>query len=350
MRILWIIHAYPPILNAGAEMYAHNLNKHLIAQGHEVKVFLPKGYSNFENKTANYEGIDLYVLGDLNLSNLVYWSDIVMTHLDFTSSTMAYVKDTKPIVFVSHNTFFDAYKYIDGNENISVIYNSYAMKQISLDFLANKSFVMRPPILLPPNETKRNPINNEYITLINLNRNKGGEFLRELAKRLPNKKFMGVIGGYDAQVIDQPPNVKIMAHTNNIKSIYDETRIILMPSFYESWGMVASEAMLNGIPVIANKTFGLEENLSYAGTYCNLTDIEQWKRAILSYDNEEIYKVQSEKCIKRSVEQKEMNTTEMKNCINFLENIYSENIYKKTLKIIQKPNSTPDIDQCKTDQ
>jgi glycosyltransferase involved in cell wall biosynthesis len=161
---------------------------------------------------------------------------------------------------------------------------------------------------------------------------------------------MGVVGGYDVQITDQPPNVKIMTHTNNIKSIYDETRIILMPSFYESWGMVASEAMLNGIPVIANKTFGLEENLSYSGTYCNLTNIEKWKRAILSYDNEEIYKLQSEKCIKRSIEQKEMNKTEMKNCINFLENIYSENIYKKTLKIIQKPNSTPDIDQCKTVQ
>lgn len=53
-----------------------------------------------------------------------------------------------------------------------------------------------------------------------------------------------------------------------------------MPSYYESWGRVAVEAMSLGIPVIAHPTPGLKESLGDAGLFANRDSIDQWVRLI----------------------------------------------------------------------
>lgn len=333
MKILWIIHGYPPVLNAGAELYTHNLNKYLISQGHQIKVFVPKKYSHYENSTMIYDGVNINALGEGERpDNLVEWSDIVMTHLDFTNMTIHYVNNNRPVVWVSHNTFFDAYKHLNENENVSIIYNSYAMKEIGDKIFSNRSFVLHPLISLKKKYSikKPNPAGNKYITLINLNENKGGLLLKQLAEAMPSREFLGVIGGYDKQV-EQPPNVKVVPHTSNIQEIYDQTRVILMPSYYESWGMVASEAMINGIPVIANRTFGLTENLGGAGIFCPL-QVLKWKYAIRQLDTPCIYEAQSDKCLKRAEEQKEFNKLETRDCMFYLEMIIAQSEHEKLIK------------------
>lgn len=330
MKILWVINGYPPILNAGSEMYAHNLNKHLLSKGHEVKILLPQSYSNYENKSMNYEGVELYIIRQSSDDdNLILWSDIIITHQGYSNLIISYVGNLKPIIWICHNTFFDQYKSINNNKNVSIIYNSYALQQLANQYFNNRSFVMQPPILLnkPFTSNKPTPIRNEYITLINLSKNKGGEILKQLAEDMPNRKFMGVLGGYEEQ-IEQHKNVKIVPHTNNIQEIYDQTRLILMPSAYESWGMVASEAIINGIPVIANRTFGLEENLGEAGIYCSLDNLDEWKYAITNCDDPYIYQAQSDKCLKRAEEQKINNNNEIQNCMFFFDIIYQQSLYE----------------------
>lgn len=320
MKILWVIHGYIPILNAGAEFYAHNLNKFLITRGHSIIVLLPKKYSNYENSNMVYEDIKISIVESTEERNkLIEWSDIVMTHLDFTNSVVSYIKNYRPIVWVSHNTYFDSYKYLNNNPNISIIYNSNAMNDISKKYFNNDSIVLRPSINLKIQE-HTNHSQNSYITLINCNLNKGGHILEKIANEMPDKKFLAITGGYAEQHLTFSKNVKVLPHTKNIQEIYEQTRIILMPSSYESWGMVASEAMLNGIPVIANKTFGLEENLDEAGTYCNLTNIEQWKKSIRLLDNEQIYQAKMNKSLKRAEEQYKINILELRNCEQFLLN------------------------------
>lgn len=323
MKILWIIHGYVPILNAGAEFYAHNLNKYLITRGHSIVVLLPKKYSNYENSNMVYEDITISIAETTQERNkLIEWCDIIMTHLDFTNSVVEYIKNRRPIVWVSHNTYFDSYKYLNNNDNISIIYNSNAMKNISKEYFNNDSIVLRPSINLKRQKDIINADNkkNCYITLINCNLNKGGHILEKIANEMPDKNFLAIIGGYAEQHLTFPKNVKILPHTKNIQEIYDQTRIILMPSSYESWGMVASEAMLNGIPVIANKTFGLEENLDEAGTYCDLNNIEQWKKSIILLDNEKIYEAKMIKSLQRAEEQYNTNILELRNCEKFLLN------------------------------
>lgn len=325
MKLLWIIHGYPPHLNAGAEMYTHNLNKFLVRQGHTITVLVPPEYSGYSYSNSFLEGVHISIADTKEERDaLVEWSDVVLTHLDFTLITMEYIRSYRPVVWISHNTFFEAYDYINYNDNSSIIYNSYAMQDIGSKIFKNNSFVLHPPSIVdkPYSILKPNPSKNKYITLINCNKNKGGFILKEIAKKMRNYHFIGVVGAYDAQILDLPPNVKIVPQTNKIQEIYDQTKILIMPSLYESWGMTASEAMENGIPVVANKTFGLAENLGYAGTYCPLDNIDRWVESIrLIYDNPEIYKIKSEQALTRAKEQKESGKKQLRNCESFLKEI-----------------------------
>ena len=54
--------------------------------------------------------------------------------------------------------------------------------------------------------------------------------------------------------------------TFNISEIYATTRVLLAPSLrYESWGRVATEAPMNGIPVLASNLGGLPEAVGAGG-------------------------------------------------------------------------------------
>jgi glycosyltransferase involved in cell wall biosynthesis len=93
-----------------------------------------------------------------------------------------------------------------------------------------------------------------HVTLINANILKGLPLFIELATRMPNIKFMGVRPYYNKiRVPENIPNIKWIDAQDDIRDIMKKTRILLVPSLYESWGRVAFEAMYNGIPVLHSK-------------------------------------------------------------------------------------------------
>jgi hypothetical protein len=102
------------------------------------------------------------------------------------------------------------------------------------------------------------------ITLVNCNHNKGGDLLLQLATQMPNRKFLGVHGGYSGQ-IQQPSvhgNLKYMPFQSDMSQVWRQTGILIVPSKKESWSMVAGEAQLRGIPVICSDLPGLREHMS----------------------------------------------------------------------------------------
>ena len=131
---------------------------------------------------------------------------------------------------------------------------------------------------------------HEYITMINPEPRKGGAILAKLAllakndPELKNEKFLvvnsrGNFGStvsvlhdgdgaknYKPEMFD---NVSMAQNTTNMKAIYALTKVLLAPSvpkaWYEGWGRVASEAVLNRIPVLVAKNGGLEEAMAGAG-------------------------------------------------------------------------------------
>jgi glycosyltransferase involved in cell wall biosynthesis len=116
-------------------------------------------------------------------------------------------------------------------------------------------------------------------------------------------EFAGVRGGYDKQIITTTPNITYLENTPRIQEVYAKTKILLVPSQYESWGRVAVEAMSSGIPVIANPTPGLKEALGNAGIFCYREDVSAWTREIKRLmEDSTHYQTVSDRCRLRAKE------------------------------------------------
>ena len=324
MRILWSIHLYPPRHNCGSEYVAHMVNRYLVSKGHQVRVILHQDKMHNIHTPYIYEGVEVF--GATGHVDAYRWADVIMTHLDYTQFTIIMANEVKrPLFHFVHND--TPYTSIMGaGRGNRVVYNSGWIRD-KIGY-THPSFVLHPPCDMDYYNVCEEPEKNEYITLINLDQNKGGKILRDVARAMPERKFLGVIGGYSSpaevgQITDQPGNVMVLANTPHILEVYKKTRVLLMPSAYESWGRTATEAMCNGIPVICTPTPGLKENCADAGIYIPPRDekfsmaqqngevfkeedydINPILEAIRKLDDEKYYRERSEKCRQRARELK----------------------------------------------
>lgn len=331
MRVLAYIHAYVPDHNAGAETTMHDLLKGLVARGHECTVLLSRecdGATFTEPYTI--DGISVVPYDGTNAQPFEYFdkADVIVTHLDATERVCAtqHIHE-KPVVQVIHNTMFQTTGYLAMGCQLAV-YNTSWVKDHHLSELKHAvvpvvtvgainwqhrrqdswdSVVVHPPI------TAKDYIcsgERNKVTLINLwpggtygptHTGKGSDIFWPLARRMPDVEFLAVKGGYGTQEIYDLPNVEIMDNTPNPKDIYSRTKVLLMPSRYESFGRVAIEAAASGIPTVAAPTPGLQEALGSGGLFCERDDLDHWERTIRDLLTDKVfYHASSVYALKRS--------------------------------------------------
>lgn len=304
MKILYYLPKYVPDYNSGDSVMAHTIATYLQSHGHEVTVMLPKC------KPYEHQGIKVVSRS----SSLFREADAIFCQLDQTNEAIQLAGD-KPVFHVMHNTF--SRPTIKANPQVNVIYNSQAA--VSMMGWENDYYVLPPVVDYDKYNVERIP---QSITLINANENKGGKIVHEIAKRMPERDFLVVIGAYGTQFVsldrqgpafninNEPlihglgklPNVCVLKHQKHLDWVYMQTRILLMPSLYESWGMVASEAMCSGIPVISSPTFGLLENIGENGIFVERDNIDAWVMAIKKLDEKKEYDEASAYSRKRAIE------------------------------------------------
>lgn len=272
MKFLAHVHKAPPEHNAGAEWMLLAIAQDLVRRGHEFTI-----YARHNVRPANLGGVAIHpVTSPRRLEALYMQADVVFTHLDETRAAMSYAGRTgRPLVHLVHND--RQLRFHGVTEADLVVFNS---RWIELaERWRGPSVVVRPPVFADQYATTR----GEHVTLINLAEAKGGPLFFELAERLPNISFLGVAGAYGVQAIPalRPRNVEIIRNTPNpVRDIYARTRLLLVPSSYESWGRVAIEAASSGIPVIAHPTPGLIESLGAAGIFIDRDDVDAWAERI----------------------------------------------------------------------
>jgi glycosyltransferase involved in cell wall biosynthesis len=307
--LTWIIHMYPPYHNAGAEWMAHCLNRYLVKEhGYTIYVFIPGkhflGITRFDPTTV-YEGVHVYDINNKTaMEHAVKHSNAICGHLDFSNSVRKYAKEhKKPYIHFLHNSFESntLRKWKDDGWPTYLVANSEWIREFYSSF-GFPTKVLYPPVFWQDYAASSH--NRRFITLINLNKNKGGHLLPEIATRMPDLEFAGVKGGYDKQIVKSNiKNITYFPNTPHIQDIYAQTKILLVPSSYESWGRVAVEAMSSGIPVIANPTPGLREALGSAGIFCHRDDLTEWIKEIRRLcESESYYSAVSERCRKRAKE------------------------------------------------
>ena len=301
-EITWIIHMYPPQHNAGAEWMAHSMNIYLVEHGWKVNVILPSTY-----KLRKFQGVNCYTYNNRKeCEEVIGRSKLLISHLDFEQQTVdiGYIVK-KPVICVMHNwarhSHLKKYKQMKNSENIYLIHNSLWIKNL-YNYIGFNSIIVYPPVSYEDYQILDRE--RKYVTLINLNENKGGNVLIQIAKMMPDIKFMGVGGDYDTQIKDTNlENITYVNNTPEIKEIYKQTDILLVPSRQESWGRVAVEAISSGIPVIANPTPGLREALDYCGIFVPRSDINEWVNMINKLKTDTTYYTKvSQLSLKRSRE------------------------------------------------
>ena len=146
-------------------------------------------------------------------------------------------------------------------------------------------------IFIDPHHVVAPKRDSKYVTLINPVAEKGIGIFARMAlmaqQEMPEQKFLVVesrgsfaeglaklhtFTGKKTKKETHPfnvkmfPNVDVAQHTADIKQVYAITKALIVPSlWFEGWGRVSTEAIMNGIPVVASKSGGLPEAVGEGG-------------------------------------------------------------------------------------
>lgn len=296
MRILAMLHLYAPQHNAGAETTAHQLLKKLVECGHQVVVQLSMLHPMYVTGPYTYEGVNVYPYVDQAdplrwLEHSAGKPDLIIAHLSNTLRASILGKmHGIPVITLCHNTHGKTKADLRWKTDL-VVYNTQWMKKDIEDWwvLTQESepppgIVINPVVfpelykITPPTAAKG------CITLVNLFEDKGASLFYRLAAKFPKLKFLGVAGAYGKQDIRKDiPNVEIIPHVASHKmasEVYARTRVLLIPSVYESYGRVGVEAACSGIPAIYHPTEGLTEALGAEGTAADRDNLSAWVAAL----------------------------------------------------------------------
>lgn len=279
-RIVWVMHSYVPNVRAGSEITAEAQIEYLKSKGWEVFVLVHRWC------VPEHKGVRIYPIQKNKITqspyivNLLKSADVLCVQnynvQDFLFSVEPY---QKPVAVFLHtqNDNRDILNFRFGVP-IYVVYNVNFLKLESNN--THPSIVIHPkvdtaPFKIPKKDAK-------YVTLVNCNENKGGSLLPQLAKALPDVQFLGVKGGYHKQIVETnpPANLKYIETQEDMKKVYEESKIVIMPSKSETWGRVAVEAMASGTPVIVSRSPGLLECVGKSANSCDRNDVSCWTEKI----------------------------------------------------------------------
>ena len=291
---------FPPEHNAGSETTLLAMLRGLVQRGHEAIVI------SAESSQEQYEveGVKVYRPPATETKrsqwflDFYQWCDVAITHLNCTGHAMHCCKETsKPLVHLVHNDKQLSFHHVKASRAQLLIYNTKWLheKYEQEDYRPIEPAIVVHPIIFPEQyRTERKGA--EAVTFVNLTITKGALVFYKLAQRFPEIPFYGVRGAYGDEHLPPTdiPNLKIFEQMPDLRPIFAKTRVVLMPSDYESFGRVAIEAACSGIPSIVHPTLGLKENLGEAGIYCDRNNVDAWETELERlYSDENYYQERS---------------------------------------------------------
>lgn len=331
-KILYVSGSYFPA-PGGSEQTMHSLMKHLLQKGYICRVVTRE-----DNKKKSKDYIDGVAISRVDSKNLERFlqedfikdkPDVIMTQLMWSDRVIRVASSYKiPVIYFVRS--------VGGNLDLSykssyrvaaIVSNSEVTQRFIKENWGRDSIVMYP--IIDPEQFIVNSHKPQYITLVNPLKVKGGEIFKEIAKSLPEEKFLAVRGwthlkdqagkNWDMKKMqemadafkDTPHipeevdfsgqnNVEVVGPFEDMRSVYGQTKILVVPSLWdEAFGRVVVEAMLNGIPVIASNKGYLSHTVGAGGFIIQkVEDIASWVDTIRSLNNPARYQELKEKAKK----------------------------------------------------
>jgi glycosyltransferase involved in cell wall biosynthesis len=310
---------YLPQVRGGVEVNTHELATELAARGHAVAVLASLSYKDLyglnAGLSARFHG---HTFSDHDLGYPVFrsrqpWQ--VIAELD--RHDIAVIQNGHPLkmaqafarrdirAIVYHNGLgFDSWPAMDpaAHPDRLPIAGYLSVSQFTANrFRARYGIdteVIPPIVRAERYRTDRRP---KYVTFINPVAVKGVDVALAIAARRPEIPFC-FVKGWPLSVIKQMqlksrlrqlPNVVFHERgLADMKAVYSETRVLLVPSQWEAetWGRVASEAHCSGIPVVASDRGGLPESVGPGGVIIRFdAPVEHWINAVDRLWNDDRY-------------------------------------------------------------
>lgn len=258
-----------------------------------------------------------------------YQPDVVLGHTSLECPLLNYAaRQGYPSFFFVRN-LFNFQKGSVVPDQIHPIANSPIAASITAQFTRKEVGTVLPFLDLDAYRVTRK---RRYITFINPIPRKGVDVAIEIARSLPQERFLFVKGkstGFSDSNLEayikpvyRLPNVEVWEHQQDMRRVYAVTDILLVPSqFEETFGRVIVEAQVNSIPVVAAHVGGIPYTLGQGGMLIEPKDkTEAYVKALQQLRSDESFYAQlSDLALKNSQRPEFDPQYQVKNFIRFVE-------------------------------
>ena len=290
MKILFTVGKnYLPQGFGGIQRNTHDLCNMLMAAGHEPTILagLSPGDMRFYMNSIQRRLLGRAVVADKDCGYPVFrgWDlvngfdwllkrlkpDCVVLQSDHMAK-FANLAQSKKIK--AHAYFHNTTRYDIDPDNPPVFDGVFSNSKFTHDWILTAygyQSVIVPPIIIP--DRYRVHTGGKNILFFNPHPDKGGPLVVEIAKVMPDLNFDFVASWTEDAAIatvrsaaQRVRNIHWHPATDDTREHLRSARVVLMPSqWVETWGRVASEAQVSGIPVIASNRGGLPEAVGLGG-------------------------------------------------------------------------------------
>lgn len=279
LRIAAPVHFAVPYRNAGSEIVLHLMLKALAAAGHQVGCWatdIPRA-----PRRSSYEGVEIRSFRNIKevYRDLKVWKpDVVISHHQHAEPM---IRSFPRTVYLTHNDMWVNKAPLMSKPSLVIHNSEWVAESLKSRYGSpNREMVMHPPL-----DCERHQVGTtgDAVTMVNINAHKGSSVLIHLARAFPEHQFLAVMGGHGRQEINKVrriPNVEVVPHTADLRPVWERTGVIIMPSIYESFGLVPAEAGCSGIPSLTTPTPGLIESRGDAGIHIERDDLKGWEREL----------------------------------------------------------------------
>jgi glycosyltransferase involved in cell wall biosynthesis len=276
--------------------------EHLASSGHDCLVVCSALESASDSALSVQKGVRILSVKDLVRRRAILTEQIQSFHPDFVLVSSedlshlllreAYGAAPDGLVYLAHTPQFYPFGPASWNPDkkaADIVRRARAIVAIGShmqgyirESLGCDAIVIHPPIYGDPPFARFGSFDQGWVLMINPCVVKGIEIFIELAQAFPQLPF-GALKGWgttheDLLALASLPNVTVIESVANIEEVLSRSRLLLAPSlWYEGFGLIATEAMLRGLPVIASDSGGLAEAKQGTGFVVPVRAIERYE-------------------------------------------------------------------------
>ena len=318
MKSLWVSPFALQDKSNGAAIRCKLTLEMLAERGHDVKAMTmdledaPKGLANTEVEKHEQDrfqffeenGVQYFVLNVRNTHqgwlpigrvNLDKFSEFMVLHgemlqkfdpdvvigfgADVVSCALRHEAKVRgyPTVYMLRNGLHEEFAFSDCD---AVLTNSQATAERTLKMNGVKAQAIGN--VFDPKACIAKTHHRRYVVMGSAYQHKGVALYIKLARMCPELQFC-LVQSRDSEpelwklkengekVKQLPANLRIIPFQPDVRALFAQASVLVVPSvWFESWGGIASEAIMNGIPVLASDSGGLPEVVGQAGVTLSL--------------------------------------------------------------------------------